>query len=232
MLGSGDHGSDFVCFDATQLIAFNNAEQLDILGAWFPRAFTPDVVTEEEIRPHLGKFPQGQRILDAAWLEPIPVESDAGIELVNYLLAERWKSAPDRDRGEAEVLALCRDHGWTAILDDEAGRVAARDIRIGVPSAMMLTTIIAAAAYELIKPNDAWALHVEVDQARKASFSKKGPGGSFSYLTSDTAHKPAFMQSVNAFRHVKQKQDLGWPQILTVPSLDELILHVRKYGYP
>lgn len=114
-----DTGPAFVCFDATQLSAFNNAGHLDTLGEWFPRAFTPDTVLEAEIRDHLGAYPDGQRILDAGWLEGVPVESDDGLELVRYLLEERWQSDEDEDLGEADVLALCRDHHWTAILDDE-----------------------------------------------------------------------------------------------------------------
>jgi predicted nucleic acid-binding protein len=223
---SHERGPDFVCLDATQLIAFNEAGELATLGAWFPRAFTPEVVFEEEIRPHLARYPQAQQILNAPWLEAVPVESGQGLQLVANLLT-RWKSPPERDRGEAEVIALCRDYGWTAILDDDQGRVAARGKNISVPSAMMLTVILAASAYELIKPRDAWRLHVAVDEARK-----RAGAGSFSYLTSSDTHRPAFMDCVNAFRHIREQQgNPNWPQILATRGLDETIRIVRRDGF-
>lgn len=55
-------GSGYVCFDATQLILFNQVGKLDLLGQWFPQAFTPNVVIEEEVRAHLAKYPETKNI--------------------------------------------------------------------------------------------------------------------------------------------------------------------------
>jgi predicted nucleic acid-binding protein len=220
-----ERGLDYVCFDATQLIAFNEVGALDVLGRWFPKAFTPNVVTEDEIRAHLGKFPQGQRILDAEWLEAVAVDSDEGLELVRFLHDDLWKSGAGKDRGEAEVLALCRDYGWLAILDDDQARKAATRENIKVPSAMLLTVIIAAAAHGLIAPGEAWKLHAAIDKKRS---EKKGLG-SFSFLTGQDVHRVAFMNSIHEFRRIHKKQgEPAWPRLLATPGLDGVIVAVRQ----
>lgn len=220
----GERGIDYPCFDSTQLIAFNAANALHLLGDWFPRSFTPNVVIEEEIRSHLAKHPEGQRIIDATWLEAVAVESERGLELVRFLREDLWKSPPGRDHGEAEVLALCREYGWVAILDDDQARKAATRKDIEVPSVMLLTVIIAAAAHELIAPKEAWKLHSAIDKERSA---KKGLG-SFSYLKGDAVHRPAFMSSVSEFRRIHKKAgEPAWPRLLATPSLDGVVRVVR-----
>ncbi len=220
-----ERGLDYACFDATQLIAFNEVGALDVLGCWFPKAFMPNVVSEAEVRAHLDKFPQGQRILDAEWLEAVAVESDEGLELVRFLREDIWKSGLGKDRGEAEVLALCRDYGWLAILDDEQARKAATRENIKIPSAMLLTVIIAAAAHGLIAPGKAWQLHAAIDKER----SEKKNLGSFSYLTGRKVHRPAFMNSINEFRSIHKKQgEPAWPRLLATSGLDGVVSAVLR----
>lgn len=66
-------GSAWVCFDTTALIHFNAIGQLGALGTWFPRAFVPTVVIEDEIREHVARYPKNQAILDATWLESVAI---------------------------------------------------------------------------------------------------------------------------------------------------------------
>jgi predicted nucleic acid-binding protein len=218
-----ERGPAYVCFDATQLFAFNRVDRLDTLGDWFPKAFVPNVVIEKEVRPFVRKYPKNQRILSATWLHSVAVESDSGLRLVAHLRDRVWKSPPEKDRGEAEVLALCRDYGWIAILDDEQARVAA-ERHAKAPRAMLLTIIIAAAAYEKISRNDAWKLHVDIDKARK----KMGIG-SRSFLTSDLCHEGVFAKCIDMFGGFRDKFDNPeWPTFLAIPSLDELVDWVRR----
>lgn len=173
-------GASYVCFDSTALIAFNSVEQLDILGEWFPKAFAPNVVLAEEIGAHLDEHPEGQRILDANWLHEASVEDADGIALVAYLLDERWGSSSGKDRGEAEVIALCRRYGWVAVLDDAEGIRAAKDH--GVASVSFLSVIIAAAAQDMIQRRDAWNLHVLIDEERRRGAVERGAKTECGYL--------------------------------------------------
>jgi predicted nucleic acid-binding protein len=224
-------GADFVCFDSTALIAFNVVEQLDVLGSWFPKAFAPNVVLTEEVGGHLERYPDGQRILDAPWLHEASVEDAEGLTLVAYLLNDRWNSPSGKDRGEAEVIALCRRYGWVAVLDDAEGIRAAEDY--GVSSVSFLSVILAAAAQDMIKPGDAWELHVLIDQERRKRAAEQGAKTqSFSFLTSDSSQREVFMACVRAFR--KAWIDQGredWPGLLSTETprpLDKIIKVLRK----
>jgi predicted nucleic acid-binding protein len=224
MVDPAEEGAGFACFDTTPLLSFARVGRLDILGAWFPRAFVPNVVMEEEVKAHVGKHPENQEIVDAAWLESVPVEEDEDLELVAYLLEERWASAEGKDRGEAEVVALCRRHRWLAILDDTEGRKAAADYVVRHIS--FLGVIVGAAAQGMLKPTDAWNLHVEIDQARKRIKPQ-----SFSFLTSDTSAKPVFMDAVNAVRKAwiaAGRPDWHALLLMDDPTIDRVLLQLRK----
>jgi predicted nucleic acid-binding protein len=224
-------GADYVCLDSTALIAFNDVDKLDILGEWFPKAFAPNVVLVEEIGGSLEAFPHGRNILDATWLREAAVDDAEGLQLVAYLREERWCSPKGKDRGEAEVVALCRRYGWTAILDDTEGIRAAKDY--GVSSASFLSVIIAAAAQDMIARKDAWDLHVLIDQKRRERAAAKGAKTqAFSFLTSDNSQREIFMTCVNEFR--RRWIDRGrpaWPHLLALEPpdrLDDIIKAVRR----
>jgi predicted nucleic acid-binding protein len=217
-------GAGFVCFDTTALLAFARVGAVDLLGEWFPQAFVPNVVMEEEIAAHVSRYPENQAIVDANWLSVIAVEEDDDLKLVAYLLEERWASEDDKDRGEAEVIALCRRNGWLAILDDSEGRRAAADE--GVRHISFLGVIVGAAAQAKLNPNDAWELHVKIDEARKGSGL-----GSFSFLTSDPSMKPIFLDAINDVRRrwiADERKD--WHAILLLDDrpIDETILSLRR----
>lgn len=88
---------------------------------------------------------------------------------------------------------------------------------------MLLTVIIAAAAQDKISRKEAWQLHVEIDQKRRMAV------GSASLLTSGAVHRPAFMNSVDAFRTVHRNQGKpAWPKLLAVHRLDSVITKVLR----
>jgi len=136
-------GSGSVCFDTTALIHFNAIGELDKLGEWFPSAFAPAVVIEEEIRAHLDRHPSNQTILDARWLEKVDVTEPDDLRDVAEI-HRRFGRGANQDRGEAEVVVLCARHRWTGIIDDSSGQVAARDYR--APHCSILTMLLAATA--------------------------------------------------------------------------------------
>lgn len=222
---SAEHqGTGFACFDTTALLTFARVNRVDLLGEWFPQAFVPNIVIEEEVEPHIGRYPENRAIVDAAWLNVASVEEGEDLKLVAYLLEDRWASEDGKDRGEAEVVALCRRYGWLAILDDGEGRRAAEDY--GVRHISFLGVIVGAAAQAMLNPNDAWSLHVELDGARKRSGL-----GSFSFLTSDASMKPIFHDAINDVRMrwiADERRD--WHEILLIhgPTIDETIVELRK----
>lgn len=213
-------GLGTLCFDATPLMAFAEAGHLDLLGEWFDPAYAPGGVMVIEVGDHVGKYPHNQLILKAPWLHTVPVEEAADIAEVARIRRDYLLSTGDTDDlGEAEVIVLCQRYGWLAAMDDNEGRKYAARREVQVPTVMMLTIIIAAAAEGLIKPKDAWRVHREVDAAR---------GGGYSYLTGQDVHKPAFMAAINEFRSLKKRHNPGdWPALLTLPGLDGFVKIVR-----
>lgn len=205
-----------MCFDTTALIHFNTIGELEILGEWFPRAFAPAVVIEEEIRGHLIKYPGNQAILDAEWLETVDVTEPSDLRNVAEI-HRRFGRAANQDRGEAEVVVLCARHGWTGIIDDSSGQVAARDYNARHCS--ILTMILAATAHGLITREDAWKLHCDLDASR---------GGGRSALTRQSVHRPPFQACVDRFAAIVRSRDLIWPHTLATPGFDGLVIRTRN----
>ena len=209
-------GPGFVCLDAMVPIHFNRVRCLEVLGDWFgPRVFTANVIMEQELRGALGRHPENKAILDSDWLLAVPVDEIEDIELVASL-RRRWGSRDDRDRGEAEVVALCRRYGWTVIMDDDVGRQAAKEH--GVSCVYMLTTMLAAASCGLVTPPEAWKLHCSVERERRRAM-----------LTAEECHRPVFMKCIEHIARVGEKRGhRRWPEILATKGLDDVVLWTRK----
>lgn len=209
-------GPGFVCLDAMVLIHFNRVGRPEVLKDWFgPRVFTAHVIAECELSESLARHPENKAILQAEWLEAVRVDVIEDIRFVGEL-RQRWGSKDDRDRGEAEVIALCRRYGWTAVMDDEVGRNAATDH--GVPRVHMLTVMLAAASCGLVSSAEAWKLHCSIERERRRAV-----------LTAEEVHRPVFMKCVEHFSRVGAK--LGnprWPGILAVKGLDDIVIWTRR----
>ena len=127
-------GSERLCLDAMVLIGWNNAGHLDRLGGLVEEAYTADVITQREIPSGINQYPQNRDILEVDWLIEAPVR-DEDAEFVAHLHGV-WGSDDHRDMGEAEIIALCRRHGWTAITDDKQAEEPSRPMgcvtRIGL----------------------------------------------------------------------------------------------------
>jgi predicted nucleic acid-binding protein len=209
-------GSAWACFDTTALIHFNAIGQLETLGAWFPRAFAPAVVIEDEIRSHLTRYPKNQAILNAAWLESVAITEPDDLKDVGEI-HKRFGRQAGQDRGEAEVVVLCARQRWTGIIDDSNGQRAAQDYR--APHCAILTMILAAAGHGLIEANHAWKLHADLEQSR---------GRGRSALTAQATHRRPFESCIQQFAGIVKQRKLNWPHILGLPGVDGLVIRTRN----
>lgn len=204
-------GSGYVCFDASPLISYANIGELTWLTTWFVGCgFTADVVTAVELKKNLASHPQSADILALPWLRSHSVEEEEDLQLVAQL-RRIWGSAHGRDHGEAEIIALCRRYGWTAILDDRLGRNGAT--KHGVKHAHSTTVLLAAAASRMIGSDEAWDLH------RRLVANDDHP-----ILPPDDRFREAFNRITTAFRRLLERDDEpAWPRLLAAPGLDEIV---------
>jgi predicted nucleic acid-binding protein len=204
-------GLGHVCFDASPLIHFADAGELAWLGTWFqPRAFTAEVVTAIELPKGKGKYAGVDEILVLPWLQSVQVEREEDVRFVARLLA-LWGSDPGRDHGEAEVVAICRRHGWTAIMDDRRGRDAATRERVGW--ATTSTMIVAAAAATHASVDELWDVYKRV----LGRLERPAIPTTDNYLS-------AFKKAVRGIqRIINASDDDPWPNVLANPQLEKLV---------
>lgn len=117
-------------FDTSVLSCFARAEVLDVLelATRGHERLVPKAVLGE-IRQGLADHPKLASILDAAWLQEVPV--DALEELAAFAHYARRLTAGDRNVVESSVLAKAEVGGATAVVDDQDAVQAAREE--GVP---------------------------------------------------------------------------------------------------
>jgi hypothetical protein len=208
-------GASYLCLDAGPLINFNDADATDLLGDWLgPTAYTPEAVIELELKKRAN---QNAPIIGAPWLYWVPSHTDDTRLVANLL--KRFGKGPPENLGEAEVVAASARYGWTAVLDDEAGRGAADDN--GVPHVYTCALIAAAVAYDKLTPTKGWKLHVRIETN----------GGRFSPLKPDDLNKPTFVNLCNVLRRVRLERCApDWTELLAMasPSIDDLLLDLIK----
>jgi predicted nucleic acid-binding protein len=114
-------------FDNTPLSHFARAGHLDVLGKLVAghRCVTPQEVATE-IMAGIGEHGALARVLTADWLEVVELT-----EVAQVVSFARFKGqlggGPERNNGEAAVLAWAEHHGGIAIIDERAGtRIAQR----------------------------------------------------------------------------------------------------------
>lgn len=205
-------GPGFVCMDAGPLISFNDTKKTDLLSEWFdPVLYTPEAVITLELK----KRPrQNAPTIGAPWLIWVPPDADDTALIADML--RRFGKGPPENQGEAEVVAACKRHGWTAVLDDEQGRAEAR--RQSVISVYTATLVACAAAHGLLSPTQAWKLHKAMETADENRFSPLKP---------DDAYKSVFVDFTNKVRTLWQRRGKpAWPLLLAEPGLDDLLLEL------
>jgi hypothetical protein len=205
-------GPTVVCLDAMILMNYAKADLIDVLGSLFTPNSVPVCtsawVYSEEIQKPVGRYPENQRILDAGWLLTAPIADDDVVYVDNVVGA--WGGEPGKNRGEAEIVALCTRHGWTGVSDDrQAHNIPSlkgqeRPYR---PAMIHGASLLACAAAEsLIDIEDAWRVH----QAVESRYDDPP------LLPIDDRYARAFQQPVQAIR--ARRNALGspaWPILLT-----------------
>jgi predicted nucleic acid-binding protein len=210
-------GPGGVCFDATALILHNDAGELAVLEELFGgRAFTAGIITSIELAGSEARAAQNADIINAGWLQPVAVTSPQDIRLVKDL-RRIWGSTAGKDHGEAEVIALCRRYGWTAIMDDKAGRAGCT--QHGVPTAYGVSILVAASSLstEIVGSSlsraKAWEIHQEVEAKQRAPL-----------MGVTDKDRAAFMKACKVFRKLWQEsREPGWPEALARVPVDLII---------
>ncbi len=213
-------GAAVACFDAMILLSYAQANALAVLERLFGDeteaiAYTSEWLLKHEIEAHIGTYPENAAIVQADWLHTAKVKGDDNIYA--QTLIDLWNE-PGRNRGEAEVLALCSRYGWTAVLDDRKGRDAAgraeeRGRPFPVRHVWGATMLAAAAADNLISLGEAWSAH----QAVEARYDDPP------VMPISPDYEQAFEWVVTAIR--KRRDQAGspaWPKLLTL-ELDPIV---------
>lgn len=120
--------SEALVFDNTALSHFARAGRLDVLEKLVApyRCVTPAEVTTE-IHNGLTEHPALAKVLLAQWIDVVEL-----VEVEEVISFARYKAelggGPQRNNGEAAVLAWTSVHGGIAVIDERAGtRIALRD---------------------------------------------------------------------------------------------------------
>lgn len=119
--------------DAGPLSQFARSQWLGVLKAVLSevRVVIPDVV-ETELREGLAQYHHLQAVLDASWIEVVPLDTDEQLFAFSRY-AERLVGANGRNIGECGVLALAETTpNATAVLDDRVARKLAEQRKVEV----------------------------------------------------------------------------------------------------
>jgi hypothetical protein len=213
-------GADHLCLDATPLLHFNNHGFLDSLGqlAGNP-TFTPQHILDIEVRAPMQRDPRYRKnhtILKAEWLKGAAFDDVDGLKRI-AALKRRLGGAPLENMGEVHAIALAERYGWTLVMEDEGGRLAANDPKDGpvVPTVYMVTFLAVAAGFGQIETDEAWRIHQTIETVRRRSILLP-------------AHRDVFKSSAETFAKLKGKVE-RWPNVLSRGrTLDDLIILERR----
>jgi hypothetical protein len=209
-------GSECLCLDATPLLHFNNHGFLDDLGSLVgDPTFTAQHILELEVRAPMQRdtrYRKNHTILKAAWLHGIALDDVDGLKRI-AALKRRLGGAPAENMGEAHAIALAERYGWTLIMEDEGGRLAANDPHDGpvVPTVYMVTVLAVAAGFGQIGVDDAWRIHQTIETPRRRSIVLP-------------EQREIFKAAAETFAKLEGKVE-PWPNVLARGrTLDELIV--------
>jgi predicted nucleic acid-binding protein len=215
-----------VGIDASVLIDLVGGRVLTGLNELFPTVAVPALV-KEEIRRGVAGHPVNKGILRSAWLLSVAAEDPDDLQLIADLHSG-WGSAPPNNAGEAELIALCRRHGWIGLLEDSQARRTAH--REGVHAVRLSTCAIAAAACGVITADRAWGLHRGHHGRRPAN---RPPA-----IGTKPADRANFDHAIEVIgRLVTKLGSPPWPEVLRHPDLkpgqlDQLIVKVGSSQGP
>jgi hypothetical protein len=215
------HGSEHVCLDATPLLHFNNHGLLETLGQLTGNpTFTAQHILEVEIRDPMRrgdpKYRKNHTILKAPWLNGAALDDEEGLQRIAEL-KRRLGGTPLQNMGEAHAIALCERHGWTLVMEDEGGRLAANDPDDGpvIPTVYMVTLLVVAAGFGQIDAGEAWRIHQTIEAVRRRSIVLPN-------------QRDVFTKAVRTFEKLSSKLE-PWPRVLARGrTLDDLIVRQSR----
>jgi hypothetical protein len=217
LAGNPEH----LCLDATPLLHFNNHGMLEDLGRLtgdptFTAQHILDVEIREPMRRGDTRYRKNHTILKATWLRGATLDDAEGLRRIAEL-KRRLGGTPLQNMGEAHAIALCERHGWTLVIEDEDGRLAANDPDDGpvVPTVYIVTLLAVAAGYGRIDVAEAWRIHKTIETVRRRSI-----------VLPD--QRDVFVDAVHTFEKLASRLE-PWPRVLTRGrTLDDLIVRQRK----
>lgn len=206
---------EFIFLDAGALIHFNRIGELERLGAWFPNAYTPEYVMQEEIVKWTRKYPENADIQSAAWLSSIAADTTEDAALM-AALAVRFAKSDTKSIGELHVIALTKRYKGTAIIEDGQARRAALDPKAKVKSTFWVSMIGASTVSELVTEDEAWDLQRRLEEGRERSVIR-------------TRNKKEFSTMLAFYREWAERHGWReWPLCLHNNGLDLIAIAAAK----
>lgn len=213
-------GASRLCLDATPLLHFNNHGFLDSLGQLTGNpTFTPQLILDVEVRAPMKrdvKYRKNHTILKAEWLIGAALDDVDGLKRI-ATLKRRLGGAPLENMGEVHAIALAERYGWTLVMEDEGGRLAANDPKDGpvVPTVYMVTLLAVAAGFGRLETDEAWRIHETIETVRRRSILLP-------------THRDVFKAAAEIFAKLEGKVE-PWPNVLSRGrTLDDLIILERR----
>ena len=209
-------GPDCLCLDTTPLLHFNNHGFLDNLGDLGGNpTFTAQHILDIEVRAPMqrdARYRKNHAILKAEWLHGTALDDVEGLKRI-AALKRRLGGAPLENMGEVHAIALAERYGWTLVMEDEGGRLAANDSNDGpvVPTVYMVTVLAVAAGFGQIDVDEAWRIHQTIETPRRRSIVLP-------------EQRDIFKAAAETFAKLEGKVE-PWPGVLSRGrTLDDLIL--------
>jgi len=154
-------GPGLICFDTMMLTSLVRANKTQLLfESMRTRARMPERVCGE-LRGHARETPEITRVLPPAFGQSVKLDRAAALRA--SVQQRAWNSDaeiqanPHKDRGEAECLELCKEHGWPLMTQDhKAVRTGPRRgvVVFGMPELLMVMV-----AEERLLAVSAWKIY-------------------------------------------------------------------------
>jgi len=206
-----------LCLDTTALIHFEVADALPTLEllCTLPGDAHVPVSVVGEWRGHRVD-PTGH-VAGHPWLRVVRADHPDDLRIVADL-ARRYRTPPDRDEGEMDVVAVSKRLGHTALMEDGVGCKQADDH--GVPHLSIVTLLACGVAYGAIEHRAAWRTHQAVEATR---------GTFHSILIADGDGRRGFAAAAMALRALRRAQgDPPLRRFIAQRNLDGILLAAAR----
>src|SRR5688572_19740559 len=134
-----------VVTNASPLILYARIGRLDVLHCLFGKLLAPDAVMREVVTGGSGR-PGAAEVGAAEWIERVTSAAiDASVDVASFAAL---------GAGEAAAIALAKGRDLAILLDDRAGRAAARGLGLRVIGSGGVAVLAKESGYLSAAPND------------------------------------------------------------------------------